>query len=165
MRYRLVTTAIMSALFSLGVFSTTDTVFAASNPNTTISAPRTKAEPAKPLPNWIKKRIADGESCPEWEPLFREFGLPVKYFSYIAFRESRCRKSAINAIWKNGKIVWTLNKNGTFDSGLLQINSGWRTVTKQVCGGDISKLMNPRCNVAVARFLYDDGGLRHWSIR
>lgn len=105
--------------------------------------------------------------CPKFEPLFRKMGLkPVQVWSYIAWRESRCRPEAVNAIWRNGKIVWTLNKNGTFDSGLLQINSSWTSVTAQVCKskwGDLTVLRNPECNLKVARYLFDNGGLHHWG--
>lgn len=115
-------------------------------------------------PAWVVRAVQEeGKRCRQWEPLFREFDLPVIFFTYIAYRESRCNSAAINAKWKNGKIVWTLNSNGTFDSGLLQINSGWRTVTKDVCGGGLELLLKPKCNVAVAKYLYENGGLRHWS--
>jgi len=104
--------------------------------------------------------------CPQFEYLFRKHKMPVETFSRIAFRESRCRQSAVNARWRNGKIVWTLNKNGTYDSGLLQINSGWKTVTARVCGakwGDLTVLYDPECNVAVGAFLYHNSGLGHWG--
>jgi hypothetical protein len=120
----------------------------------------------KPVtPDWVKERYKAGENCKEWEYLFRLHKLPVVLFSYTAFRESRCRASAVNARWKNGKIVWTLNRNGTYDSGLLQINSSWRTVTRQVCGGGLDRLFDPVCNVKVAAFLYHDSGAGHWGFR
>ena len=108
--------------------------------------------------------------CPEQEAAIHAAGLkPVEVFSYIAYRESRCNPSAVNAIWKNGKITWTLNKDGSYDSGLLQINSSWRTVTSQVCGtpkGDMSVLLDINCNLKVAKFLLDnsDSGLGNWNI-
>lgn len=101
-------------------------------------------------------------SCPQWEPAIKAAGLPVKEFSYIAWRESRCRIKAINAIWKNGKIVWTLNKNGSYDSGLMQINSGHRELVKRVCGGNLPLLLTLDCNLAVAKHLYDAHGLSPW---
>jgi hypothetical protein len=101
-------------------------------------------------------------SCPKWEPAIKAAGLPVKEFSYIAWRESRCRIKAINAIWKNGKIVWTLNKNGSYDSGLMQINSGHRELVKRVCGGNLPLLLTLDCNLAVAKHLYDAHGLSPW---
>jgi hypothetical protein len=106
---------------------------------------------------------AESGSCPKWEPAIKAAGLPVKEFSYIAWRESRCRIKAINAIWKNGKIVWTLNKNGTYDSGLMQINSGHRELVKKTCGGNLSLLLTLDCNLAVAKALYDGHGLSPWT--
>ena len=108
--------------------------------------------------------------CPQFESAFEAYGLkPVDVFSYIAWRETRCDPSKANARWKNGKIVWTLNKDGSYDVGLLQINSTWRTVTSQVCGtkwGDMSALYNVDCNLKVAKFLLDntDGGLGNWRV-
>lgn len=102
-------------------------------------------------------------SCPKWEPAIKAAGLPVKDFSFIAWRESNCRIKAINAIWKNGKIVWTLNKNKTYDSGLFQINSGHREMVKKVCGGDLVLLLTLDCNLAAAKQLYDAYGLSPWT--
>ncbi len=93
--------------------------------------------------------------CPQWEPKFAQHGLPVKTFSYIAWRESRCRIKAHNT---------TLNRNGSQDLGLVQVNSSWKTVTRNICGTDITGLFNVDCNLAVAKYLYDNGGLRHWSL-
>lgn len=96
--------------------------------------------------------------CPQWEDEFAEFGLPVETFSYVAWRESRCNPLSHNR---------TLNKNKTQDRGLLQINSGWVTVTARECAsqrGDLSVLFDVRCNLAVARYLYRNGGLRHWKL-
>ncbi len=104
-------------------------------------------------------------SCPQFEPLFRKYGLvPVKTFSYIAWRESRCRIKAINAIWDaKGNMTWHLNKNGTFDSGLLQINSGHRGHVRKVCKADLEELLILDCNLKMAKFLLDNGGLNHWK--
>ena len=96
--------------------------------------------------------------CPQWEDEFAAFGLPVDTFSYVAWRESRCNILAHNR---------TLNKNKTQDRGLLQINSSWVTVTAKECAsqkGDLSVLFDVRCNLAVARYLYRNGGLRHWNL-
>jgi hypothetical protein len=96
--------------------------------------------------------------CPQWEDEFAEFGLPVQAFSYIAYRESRCNPLAHNK---------TLNRNGSQDRGILQINSTWVSVTAKQCAsqhGDLSVLFNVRCNLAVARYLYRNGGLRHWNL-
>lgn len=96
--------------------------------------------------------------CPQLEDEIAEFGLPVETFSYIAWRESRCNPLAHNK---------TLNRNGTQDRGVVQINSGWKTVTAKECAsqyGDLSVLFDVRCNLAVARYLYRNGGLRHWNL-
>lgn len=105
------------------------------------------------------------ERCPQFEPILKEYGLePVDTFSYIAYRESRCRIKAVNAKWdEKGNIIWTLNKNGSYDLGLLQINSSWKTVTRNICGGDITMLYELDCNLRVAKYLLDNGGLSHWS--
>lgn len=105
--------------------------------------------------------------CPRFEELFAEYGLvPVETFSYIAYRESRCRPRAVNARWDaEGNIVWTLNKDGSYDSGLLQINSTWKTVTRQICGGGIEMLKQLDCNLRVAKYLLDNGGLGHWGVK
>jgi len=96
--------------------------------------------------------------CPQFEDEFAAFGLPVQTFSYIAWRESKCNPMAWNK---------TLNKNGTQDRGLVQINSSWVTVTAKECAsqkGDLSVLFDVRCNLTVARYLYRNGGLRHWNL-
>jgi len=120
------------------------------------------------IPEPEDKRIPSDKTrrCPQFEQTFRDYGLvPVKVFSYIAYRESRCNPDAINAKWDaNGKIIWTLNKNGSYDSGLLQVNSSWQTVTKNICGGGIKLLRTLDCNLKVSKYLLDNGGLRHWSL-
>jgi hypothetical protein len=98
---------------------------------------------------------AEIKSCPRWEAKLKAQGLvPVKKFSYIMWRESRCQE----------KIVSKPNSNGTRDYGLLQINSSWRTVTRQVCGGtNLNVLLNSQCNLKVAKYLFDNGGIGHWK--
>lgn len=105
-------------------------------------------------------------SCPQFEGLFKQYGLlPVETFSYIAWRESRCRIKAINALWDDdGNMTYHLNKNKTWDSGLLQINSSHKTITKQVCGGGLELLLNIDCNLKVAKYLLDNGGLGNWGM-
>lgn len=95
-------------------------------------------------------------SCPKWEPLLREY-FPAKVvpvMSKIAYRESRCNPKSLSAIRSNGRP----------DVGLLQIQGSWVTVTRAVCKKqDIVKaLLNARCNVKVAQYLYRNGGLGHW---
>jgi len=107
---------------------------------------------------------AQSKSCPKWEPAIKAAGLPVKEFSYIAWRESRCRIKAINAIWnEKGEMIYHLNRNKTWDSGLLQINSGHRELVKKVCKGDLPLLLTLPCNLSVAKKLYDAHGLAPWT--
>jgi hypothetical protein len=119
--------------------------------------------------------------CPKWERLFEEQGLPPKLFSYIAWRESRCQTKAIGWNYYKGKshkdcklsAYHTYKKCGavrSYDSGLLQINSSWKTLTSQVCNskyGDLTVLQDPFCNVKVSRELYENssGRLSNWSIK
>ena len=109
------------------------------------------------LPEVIPAGISTDHTkrCPKWEAKFREYGLPVQAFSYIAYRESRCNPQAWNR---------TLNANGSQDLGLVQINSSWKTVTHDICGTNIKGLFNVDCNLSVAKYLYDNGGLGHWSL-
>jgi len=96
--------------------------------------------------------------CPQWVPLFREYGLPPKVFSYIAWRESRCNPRSTSAV------RWTRFP----DVGLLQIQGSWITVTSNICKVERSMvqhaLRNVHCNLAVAKYLYENGGLGHWSL-
>lgn len=136
------------------------TAFAA-QPKPTQTHPATTTQlPREAMPNVVEVLPAGipndkSKRCPQWEPKFREHGLPVKAFSYIAYRESRCNPKAHNT---------TLNRNGSQDLGLVQVNSSWKTVTRNICGTDITGLFNIDCNLSVAKYLYDNGGLRHWSL-
>ena len=103
--------------------------------------------------------------CPQWEPLMRKYGLPVKDFSYIAYRESGCRIKAINARFdKHGNVTWTLNKNGSIDRGLFQINSVHKDTVRKLCKGDLDTLLRLDCNMTVAKYLYDRYGLTPWKM-
>jgi hypothetical protein len=116
------------------------------------------------------KRVPSDKTkrCPQWESKFREYGLPVEVFSYIAWRESGCNPKAINAKFNsNGEVIWTLNKNGSIDRGLVQINSCWRSVTKKVCGTNLNGLLGIDCNLKVAKYIMDnsEGKLLNWNIQ
>lgn len=111
--------------------------------------------------------------CPKFEDELKEAGLPVDVFSYIAYRESRCNPKAVNARWRDGKIIWTLNKDGSYDSGLLQINSSWIRTVQEVCkvdtgsrDRDLQKLLDIDCNLKMAKWIMENtsGKLRNWSI-
>lgn len=111
--------------------------------------------------------------CPMWEPLFKEVGLlPVEVFSYIAWRESGCNPAAQNARWDaNGNMTYALNKNRSYDTGLLQINSSWKSRVADVCGKDavenrMSGLKDVHCNVKFAKWIMDnsEGKLGNWRV-
>lgn len=109
-------------------------------------------------------------SCPQFEEMFRSYGLePVRKFSFIAWRETRCNPGLINATFNAaGEVVKTLNRDGSYDVGLLQINSTWKKVTHEICGtpyGHMGALLDLHCNLSVAKYLLDNGGLGHWSLR
>jgi hypothetical protein len=106
-----------------------------------VTTPVVTAPESKKIPSDLTMR------CPKWESKFAQHGLPVQTFSFIAWRESRCHLRAHNTT--------------------LQINSSWRKVTSQICNapyGDLSVLFKVDCNLAVAKYLYDNGGLRHWRL-
>jgi len=111
--------------------------------------------------------------CPRLEPVFEAYGLyPVQTWSYIAWRESGCRPKAQNATWDaDGNMTYALNKNKSYDTGLLQINSSWKSVTAKVCGEDavqnrMQGLKNMHCNLMVARYImeHSSGGLSNWRM-
>ena len=98
-------------------------------------------------------------SCPQWEPLLAQH-FPAKVvpiMSRIAYRESRCNPKSTSEVRKS---------TGRPDVGLMQIQGSWATVTRAVCKKQdvIRALQDASCNVKVARYLYDNGGLRHWRI-
>lgn len=107
----------------------------------------------------VPSASAQAGTCPQWEPLFKKHGLPVKAFSKIAYRESRCNPKSVSAVRKS---------TGRPDVGLLMIQGSWVTVTSAVCkvprNRVVKALTDATCNVRVARYLYDNGGLGHWRI-
>lgn len=116
--------------------------------------------------------------CPKWEKALRKYDLPVREFSYIMWRESRCEPKAIGWNYKSGTGHWSCKRAPaniykkchavkSYDSGLLQINSSWKTVTAQVCRskwGDLTVLLTVDCNLRVASYLYrEGGGIGNWA--
>lgn len=90
--------------------------------------------------------------CGAYEALLARHGLPVRTFSHIMWRESRCQPRVVN------------RSSGTV--GLLQIhpvNRGWlsrrlgQTVTSR-------GLQSPALNVRAAAALYRSQGLRPWAV-
>ena len=117
-------------------------------------------------------------SCPRYESLLKKYGLPVKQFSYIMWRESKCQALAIGWNYKKGHgvsdcklAVASVYKNcyavSSYDTGLLQINSTWKSVVAKVCNRParqiIKSLTKPECNIKVAGYLYKNGGIGHWK--
>jgi len=98
--------------------------------------------------------------CPEWEETFLAYGLvPVDVWSYVAWKESRCRPSIIND---------TLNSDGSVDYGLVQINSIHSRAVFRVCDGYSleTMLLDVDCNLRMARYLMDNtrNRLANWRI-
>jgi hypothetical protein len=119
------------------------------------------------IPSDLSKR------CPKWESLFQDVGLePVEVFSYIAWRESGCNPAAQNAKWDaNGNMTYALNKDKSYDTGLLQINSSWRSKVAMVCGekaidNRMDGLKDVSCNVKFAKWIMDNsqGKLGNWRV-
>lgn len=111
--------------------------------------------------------------CPKLEPVFEAYGLfPIETWSYIAWRESGCRPKAQNAKWDaNGNMTYALNKDGSYDTGLLQINSSWFSAVKKVCGekaveNRMQGLKTVHCNLMMARYIMNEskGGLSNWRM-
>lgn len=149
--------------------------------NAHISALSTRGMSIKHIPAIVYKtstgpRFPSNETlrCPRWEAKFKEHGLPVEVFSYIAYRESKCNPKAVNARWNSrGQLKYTLNNNGTWDSGLVQINSSWVRTVREVCNTnsgsfrrDLEALYKVDCNLKVAKWIMENssGKLRNWSI-
>lgn len=118
--------------------------------------------------------------CPRFEDELKAAGLvPVEVFSYIAWRESRCQPKAIGWNYHKGMSYLDCKREPadkykkckavkSYDSGLLQINSSWMTVTSEVCKaprGDLTVLLDVDCNIKVGKYLLEQGGgLQNWSI-
>lgn len=119
--------------------------------------------------------------CPEFESVFEAYGLPVEVFSYVAWRESRCIVDIVGYNVVKGMSADSCKAKKpqkrrecaafwSYDIGLLQINSTWKSVTKRFCPPrvgqkfDMLVLRDLHCNMRVARYLYQNGGLGHWSL-
>ena len=150
------------------------------NKLSTLGVPKVKKAPQKVIVAGVSKSsvgVSVIKRCPQWEKDLKKYGFPVKDFSYIMWRESRCQARVIGWNYKKGMshrdcrlATATVYKKcpavRSYDSGLLQINSSWITVTAQVCKskwGDMTVLLKPECNLAVAKHLYKDGGMHHWK--
>lgn len=121
--------------------------------------------PKKPLP------------CPQWHDALRKHGLPVEIFAPIMWRESRCQPKAVGWNYHKNKSHRDCKKSHartyrkckavkSYDIGLLQINSSWKSLTAKTCNyryGKMLILQRPSCNLKVAAILYDNGrGVSNW---
>ncbi len=120
---------------------------------------------------------ADTNRCPTYEKALKQYGLPVAQFSAIMWRESRCQPKAIGWNYHKGtshrdcklspaETYKRCKAVRSYDSGLLQVNSGWVTLTQQVCKGkrgDLTVLLEPACNLAVASAIYKGSGIGNWK--
>ena len=147
------------------------------------SVPKVKRSKAEiTLIHKAMKKVPSNQDyrCPKWEPLLREYKLPVELYSYLIWRESKCQTMAIGWNYKSNKGPWncklapaSIYKKckavASYDSGLLQINSSWTSLVADVCQGkwgDMKVLLEPRCNVKVASVLYDEAkGLTNWGFK
>ena len=100
---------------------------------------------------------------------------------WVMYRESKCKTLAVGFNYQSGhsakdcvsdhwkKYMRTCKYLRPYgrgvDWGLMQVNGSWRTVTIQICGKapETGVLLDPNCNLAVARYLYDNGGMGHWA--
>ena len=163
-------TAVMVVIVWLGA----DPIKQPTPPVTPTTTPTTTTTTSSSTTTTTTTTVAPAKSsgvkrCPDLEPLLAEYGLPADPFSYIAWRESRCNPGAVNAKWNEaGEMVYALNANKTWDTGLLQVNSIHRNLVREVCGkaalkNNLAGLMDLDCQLRVAARLYDNGkGLSHW---
>ena len=113
--------------------------------------------------------------CHKWHSALKKAGLPVTEFSYIMYRESKCVAKAVGWNYRAGTshrdcVSGAFHRHRkckavrSWDMGLLQINSGHNTLTKQICGASTRSriLLRPSCNLAVEKYLYDRYGLAPW---
>jgi hypothetical protein len=150
---RITTTIFLSISISIGLTATP------------LSALSSQAE--KPVPG----------SCPKYEPLLKKYKLPVKQMSFVLWRESKCEPKAIGWNYHKGKssrdcklapahIYKNCDAVKSYDVGISQVNSTWNRVVAKVCKRPrrqlIKSLSDPECNIKVAKYLYDNGGMAHW---
>lgn len=100
--------------------------------------------------------------CPQWRAYAVSAGWKVRHLAtldYIMHRESRCRPTALNT---------TLNRNGSWDYGLTQINDKtWCMPSKYSAKGYLQTLkivntckdlLDPAVNLVAALAVYEAAG-------
>jgi hypothetical protein len=152
MKHRLIRVFALTILISTATFATT--------------APQADAKPVSALP------------CAKWHNALRKHGLPVKVFAPIMWRESKCQTKAVGWNYRKGmshrdcklshaRTYRKCKAVKSYDVGLLQINSSWKSLTAKVCKAKYGKMLvlqKPDCNLKVAAVLYNDGkGLVNWQ--
>lgn len=109
------------------------------------------APPVGPSPN---APSTAGLRCPGWAPLLEAHGMPVAYFDYVIYRESRCNPAAYNG-------------RGADDSyGGLQINTEgalWGELQRRCGLTSKQQLLDAATNVACGAQLYRAYGRRPWG--
>lgn len=95
-------------------------------------------EPVKPTYDGV---------CAQYYDLVNQYDWDTETMLAIMYAESNCRPNLDNT---------GLNKNGSVDYGLFQINS--------IHGYNKDDLMDPEFNVSVAYKIYKSQGLRAWSV-
>lgn len=114
------------------------------------------------LPAHKAEASKDKGLCPQWRKQAIEAGWKkrhLKTLDYIMHRESRCRPVALNT---------TLNRDGSWDYGLLQINNKtWCLPSKYSAKGYLQNLkivkscndlLNPTVNLVAALAVYEAAG-------
>jgi hypothetical protein len=100
--------------------------------------------------------------CPQWKDLALSVGWKKRHLSTLdrlMHRESRCRPKALNT---------TLNRDGSWDYGLLQINNKtWCLPSRFSAKGYLQTqkvlktcqdLLNPKVNLVAALAVYEAAG-------
>lgn len=121
--------------------------------------------PVKYKKETVRLPLDKSKRCIQYEDEFREYGLPVDIFSYVSWRESRCEIRAVGWNYKQGmshldcahrsfeNYLRTCKAVSSFDSGLLQVNSSWYSLTRKVCGATPQEgaLFSLDCNLRVSK--------------
>ena len=165
-RIRLIAVALAVTVSAPQALASTAPVVPTGTVETTlISRPRPVSAAYRPVPK--------DAYCPQWWAFARQAGWKgnqMETLDYIMHRESRCRPKAHNT---------TLNKDGSTDMGLTQINDrSWCLPSRYYKNGYLQSLgiikycedlFDPLTNLRAAKALYDysqenGSGFRPWGI-